>query len=551
MKLALVLQGMAVALAYTHRAPATFSWRNSDTAVDAEAPVSFTISVHQQNLDKIKESVKLISNPKSPKYGQFLSGGMINLLTKPAAEDLEAVTAWLDGAGVTYALENDRDVRVSSTVKAASILLSTEFKYLEHDGFESRVLRAGDWTLPDKVENAVEALWGLHGLPLLPRKHPRVGRNYGSDELATPSVLESTYKIAGVNVSGTTANKQAVLEFMALETNVTDLATFFQRYVSNAAPGDDKIYKIVTDIFNGFPSVEGNLDIQYIMGVAPGVKSEYYVNNFADFCGGLKNITESILADDNGPIVLSMSWGAQCDPSAVCTEEKIQTIDNNFAKLAAKGVSVVIASGDSGSGWDGKSLWASWPSTSPYVTAVGATRFQDHKVGQPEIAVDEFGSGGGFSNQFNQSEASWQAEAVNAYTSNPPQNPKQPPASLFNAQGRATPDVSALGWAYPVVVNGLVIPVAGTSASAPAFAAMVSLLNEARIQKGKKQLGFLNPFLYQNADAFTDVVEGTNAISRQGTSYPYGFACGKGWDPVTGLGTPKFDKLLAAVLKLK
>ena len=37
--------------------------------------------------------------------------------------------------------------------------------------------------------------------------------------------------------------------------------------------------------------------------------------------------------------------------------------------------------------------------------------------------------------------------------------------------------------------------VGGTSASTPMFGAVVSLLNEARAQKGMKPLGFLNPFL--------------------------------------------------------
>ena len=38
--------------------------------------------------------------------------------------------------------------------------------------------------------------------------------------------------------------------------------------------------------------------------------------------------------------------------------------------------------------------------------------------------------------------------------------------------------------------------VGGTSASSPTFAAIVSLLNDARLAKGKPVLGFLNPWLY-------------------------------------------------------
>ena len=71
-----------------------------------------------------------------------------------------------------------------------------------------------------------------------------------------------------------------------------------------------------------------------------------------------------------------------------------------------------------------------------------------------------------------------------------------PPASAFPAKGRGTPDVSALGEGYQVIVGGHVESVGGTSASSPAFAGLVSLLNDARDQKGMKPMGFLNPFLY-------------------------------------------------------
>ena len=130
-----------------------------------------------------------------------------------------------------------------------------------------------------------------------------------------------------------------------------------------------------------------------------------------------------------------------------------------------------------------------------------------------------------------------------------PSLPKFPPKGSFPPMGRATPDISALGEGYQVYVGGQVQSVGGTSASSPAFAGMVSLLNEARFKAGKPQMGFLNPFLYANPDAFFDVVKGTNAIGRGTGNLTYGFACAKGWDPATGLGTPHFDKLLAAALK--
>ena len=72
--------------------------------------------------------------------------------------------------------------------------------------------------------------------------------------------------------------------------------------------------------------------------------------------------------------------------------------------------------------------------------------------------------------------------------------------------------------------------------------------NEARLNAGKPAMGFLNTFLYKNEDAFTTVTLGSNKVGRGGQALPYGFNCSAGWDPATGLGTPKFDKLLAAAM---
>ena len=178
------------------------------------------------------------------------------------------------------------------------------------------------------------------------------------------------------------------------------------------------------------------------------------------------------------------------------------------------------------------------------------------------------------SSLWNQSHAPWQASAVAKYVSMGPTLEGFPPL------GRATPDISALGEGYQVYVSGKVESVGGTSASSPALAGYVSLLNEARFKAGKPQMGFFNPFAYQvqtpnppsplsfplvlssphillhpflpfaqNPDAFTDVTRGTNAISRMGGKLKYGYAAAPGWDAATGLGSPRFDKLLAAALK--
>jgi len=188
-------------------------------------------------------------------------------------------------------------------------------------------------------------------------------------------------------------------------------------------------------------------------------------------------------------------------------------------------------------------LWPAWPASSPWVTAVGATRFIDQNSSQPEMAADQFGSGGGFSPLFDAFPD--QAAAVNRYLQ---VSKDLPPNGSFPIGGRATPDVAALGQGYQMVVAGKAATAGGTSASAPTFASLVSLLNEARINAGMAPMGWINPFLYQNADAFTDVTVGSNAIDCQGDRLQYGYSCAEGWDPVTGLGSPIFSKLLSAAL---
>jgi len=65
-------------------------------------------------------------------------------------------------------------------------------------------------------------------------------------------------------------------------------------------------------------------------------------------------------------------------------------------------------------------------------------------------------------------------------------------------------------------------------------------LNEARLNAGKSTLGFLHPTLYAHPEAFHDITVGYNKGCDGVTP---AFNTTVGWDPVTGLGTPKFEKL--------
>lgn len=152
-------------------------------------------------------------------------------------------------------------------------------------------------------------------------------------------------------------------------------------------------------------------------------------------------------------------------------------------------------------------------------------------------------SGGGFSDFF--SLPDYQSSSVAGYlkASPPPYS-----AAIYNTSGsRAYPDLSANGAWYDVAIRGDFQPIFGTSASAPVVGAMVALINDARLAVGKKPLGFLNPTIYsaQFEAGFNDIVAGSNPGC--GT---VGFNASKGWDPVTGVGTPNFGVLQPLLVAL-
>merc|ERR1719181_2351125 len=140
------------------------------------------------------------------------------------------------------------------------------------------------------------------------------------------------------------------------------------------------------------------------------------------------------------PDAVSISWGwaedqqctagigqAECQTLGIDSQTYVKRVNTEFQKIGLRGVSLFVASGDSGANGrsDGmctdKVLHASFPGSSPYVTAVGATQLQTPKFdlknppkacssqgpssqcasGGTEVAVSTtvtgFTSGGGFS----------------------------------------------------------------------------------------------------------------------------------------------------------
>ncbi|KAL7907816.1 putative Tripeptidyl-peptidase sed1 [Trichoderma velutinum] len=241
---------------------------------------------------------------------------------------------------------------------------------------------------------------------------------------------------------------------------------------------------------------------------------------------------------------------------------------NEIMKLALQGVTVVESSGDYGvasypenlftnngcASTDGRVFYPSADVSCPYILAVGSTQFR--RFGDSSTTYYESStsySGGGFSNYFDAPE--WQTDVISSYfdrvtlnfTSyeNPGANFSNVGDGVFRAGGRGYPDVSAVGERLVAFKRGQWGHAGGTSLSAPIWAAIVTLINERRLAANKSTVGFIHPVLYAHPEVFTDITEGSNPGCNS-----TGFPAVSGWDPVSGLGTPNFPKLVDLFLSM-
>ncbi|KAJ7669260.1 subtilisin-like protein [Mycena polygramma] len=410
------------------------------------------------------------------------------------------------------------------------------------------------------------------------------------DSQITPACLRALY---GFLYTPVTKNKNtiAVVEYSPQAYRGDDLDMFAKNFSTSLVGARPVLQAIdggvVQNISEGFGfNGESNLDLQYAMNLVTAKQpvTLYQVgdlemgasfNNLLDaldgsFCsfeGGDDPTQDGIYpdtlpggyqGDDCGTItpahVISTSYGYnEADLSPAYTARQCA----EYAKLGLMGVTVVYSSGDNGVAGNGglclnadgsqttggKIFNPSFPSTCPFVTAVGATQVNPGaKVTDPESACEQvIFSGGGFSNYFGMPD--YQKGAVEGYIK-ANLNPGPYNHTLYNSTGtsRTYPDLSANGANYVVAVDGQFGLVFGTSASAPVVGSMLAMINDARLAIGKKPIGFINPSIYSPAfqGAFNDITSGTNPGC--GTA---GFSTAKGYDPVTGLGTPRFPALLA------
>ena len=208
-------------------------------------------------------------------------------------------------------------------------------------------------------------------------------------------------------------------------------------------------------------------------------------------------------------------------------KDEVSTQHQKLLRLAAAGVNVFVSSGDAGSNPDSTGhnpsgpTQAEYESSDPAVVGVGGTSLTLGPLGSVTEEKGWVGSGGGKSIFFIP-RPSWQKGA-----------------GVPAGNQRLVPDVSIS--ADPnkgafLVLHGQQVGIGGTSWSAPVWAGICALLNEARANAGKPLLPFLNPILYpqMGTSCFRDIQTGSNGA----------FKAGPGYDLVTGIGVPNVKELI-------
>ncbi|RHY48939.1 hypothetical protein DYB38_010828 [Aphanomyces astaci] len=582
--------------------PAT--WTKGHRALHDEQ-VDVTIGIAAATPRALEDLFWSVSDPTNAAYGRHLSADEADALTSPRPDAVPSITRWLaehDIADVVFSPATNR-LKVRGSVRSLEAVFATEIH--AYNGVAGhpvgrgnrRILRASQpLAMPPSMLSDVSYI-SLNAHPLgrllAAQGH---GKQHGNESKSnksstvdsvrdgggiTPAFLREWYGVPR-QTSANETNAQGIPEFYEEAWTDKDLSIFFNKYMDG-----DAIPTLVThqvpsrDDTEGQASAEASLDLQYITALAPRtttyVWSQSGSNPFSAADEPFVEWAEDILTMKQPPYVVSLSYADDEEHIFAASEAYARSFDPLLMKLGVRGVSVFVASGDDGvagqrpglrkTNIDNKSEWCKqhgpqWPTSSPYVTSVGATMLSKltdssgfFNTLDEVVCTSSLGSaitsGGGFSTQY--ARPAYQDAAVQGYLA----TRNIPPPSFFNVSGRAYPDVTAFGHDYIVVLNGDKALISGTSASTPALAAMITLVNDLRLNAGKPALGFLNPTLYRLQAAyplaFHDIITGTNAAGM-GPAMPVcdlSFHAESGWDAVSGLGSPNFPVLSQLLLNVE
>ena len=385
---------------------------------------------------------------------------------------------------------------------------------LYRKGKREFVARSGHLHLPSEIAEDVVAVMGFDNRTV-PVRHfyspqPADATANGAYEPAEvaklynfPSGLSGRKQTVGIIALGGGFDEDCLKDYFArkgIQRTGSLTAVSVDGTPNDASMGDDTDYNDRVR--------EVHADIEIIGSIAPAANIVVYFASYQDITGLQLALRHAVNDPANAASVISVSWHFPEDIASGTYKGQLDSINQTLEMAKVGNVTVCVASGDYGAYEDeSKPAQAvvSVPACSPFALACGGTSWPKNGA---EQAWE--GSGGGYSSYFGK--PSYQSSITTIGTN------------------RGVPDVSAVADpGYMFYVHGSDFPCGGTSVAAPLWAGLIALLNETV----GKPVGFVNPVIYANANALTDITTGGNAH----------FEAAAGWDPVTGLGSPKGSDL--------
>ncbi|GAA0642123.1 S53 family serine peptidase [Kutzneria viridogrisea] len=479
-------------------------------AVPAGQRTAVSISVAPRDGAALDGFIAQVSDPRSAQHGRYLSPAQFADRFGATAEQIDQLTGYLRGQGLTVDSVNPNGLLVNASGPASAVerAFATNLSTRREAG-TGREYYANDSapTLPTDLATVVTGVAGLDNRPRV--NHPPV-RPRADVPGMSPAQLKGAYNVNGLGVRGD-GQQVALLEFDGFEQSNID-AYDRQFGLSSPAP-------IVRKVDGGVPKlgegqVEVELDIEAIRAIAPNARQVVFEG--PNTSQGLIDTYAAIV--NSGIPVVSISWGL---PEPQLAPSDVTTLHNLYKQAAAQGQSLFAASGDNGSD-DEKNggLAVDYPASDPFVTGTGGTHLTVNPDNTRAGETGWSGAGGGNSALFT-----------------------VPDYQAGKGKGqRMVPDIAAdadPASGLTVFSQGKFGVVGGTSAAAPEWAGFVLLYNQIAASKGKPALGFANPALYAKASSgLHDIVGGSNGA----------FQAVPGYDQVTGLGSYDAVKLVAALL---
>jgi subtilase family serine protease len=285
------------------------------------------------------------------------------------------VEEWLAGHNHTRVGCGDT-IRLSGSVSDIESLFNVELEEFKHPWSPLTVIRTktAALTYPTEIASHVKFVSGLFNFPTV-NKVTKTPFRAESKTAVDAAKLKSLYGLGDHVFSGKSNASMAVVEFQGQTILKSDLEQFEKQ---NNLPNQD--IRTCTGGCTGMAGTESSLDAQFIIAGGTGVPFDYHYSEKFDVVAWANWMQST----QGVALVWSVSYGEGINGGIGGTIKAslAQGLNDQFEKLGLLGVSVLIASGDSGvydrlpwAGWIGD-FHPSFPSVLPAVTSVGATQLE-------------------------------------------------------------------------------------------------------------------------------------------------------------------------------